>query len=503
MSERQYYGFEKATVTQEVACIDKGYPMTDFGAAWDFGQTTKTKFDLTVGYNDTRLRRDARDQGPDWQNRATEKINMATQAFVKWVLGDEHFVKLRALRDMPREKSGLSLDFASLLGPAFYVLLFQIPAPGMLVTLVQEKENKILTRMKMQGMSPLAHYVGTYLWNLFLYCLFTIITLIAGIAVYELKFFVLSDVGLLLVFILLYGNLQITCVFLLAHVFKASTHLRPFPMQRPIHAREPSLTILISSSYLALDRALRCQKSKSASVTTNLWLMLSGYLCGTLFSPLIAKDRWYMIIVEFIPTLGLFRGLYEFAEYAFLGAYTGKGGLDWSKLGDSKNGMSDVLLIFFFEWLILLVAGIIMHDESYYKAVINFGRSGGKRAQKFVEMSDMTGKVEPSSVDVEVQAEDVAEERQKVKKLIQKENKGPVLASNLRKVFKVGGTKKVACNGVDLGVMDGECIGLLGPNGAGKTTLINMLVGFLDPTEGEAFINNYNIRHDKAKIFER
>ena len=210
MNERQYCGFEKSAITQEVDCTGKGYAMVDYATAWDFGSSTKTKFDLKVSYNDTNLNREARDQGPDWQNRATEQVSMATQAFVKWVLGDEYSVRLRALRDMPREKKGLSLDFASLLGPAFYVLLFQLPAPAMLVMLVQEKENKILMRMKMQGMSPMAHYWGFYLWNLAIFVIFTIITLISGIAIYQLKFFTLSDIGLLLVFVLLYGNMQVS-----------------------------------------------------------------------------------------------------------------------------------------------------------------------------------------------------------------------------------------------------------------------------------------------------
>lgn len=41
------------------------------------------------------------------------------------------------------------------------------------------------------------------------------------------------------------------------------------------------------------------KKTKTAAVTGNLWLMLSGYLCGTLFTPLIAKDRWYMVRILF------------------------------------------------------------------------------------------------------------------------------------------------------------------------------------------------------------
>ncbi|UPR04645.1 ABC transporter A [Chloropicon primus] len=464
MNERQYCGFEKAVITQQVDCEGKGYPLMEYSTGWDFGLTTENNFDLIVAYNDSGLRRDQREEGPDWQNRATEQINMATQAFVKWVLGDEYSVKLRALRDMPREKKGLTLDFASLLGPVFYVLLFQLPAPSMLVTLIQEKENKVLTRMKMQGMSPLAHYIGCYLWNLLLWVLFMVITLISGYAVYDLKFFTLSDAGLLIVFILLYGNLQIAFVFILSHVFK---------------------------------------KSKSAAVSGNLWLMLSGYLCGTLFTPMIAKDRWYMVFLELIPTLGLFRGLFEFAEYAFLGAYTGNAGMNWSKFSDHKNGMEAVMLIFFFEWIVFVVIGVLMHDESYWRMVFGRPKSSSSKQGKFVEMTEMNKeKISPLEIETEVQEEDVAEERRKVRALEGSENKGPILASNLRKVYKVGASEKVACNGVDLGVEEGECIGLLGPNGAGKTTLINMLVGYVEPTEGEAYVSNLNIRHDKSKIFE-
>ena len=44
-------------------------------------------------------------------------------------------------------------------------------------------------------------------------------------------------------------------------------------------------------------------------------------------------------------------------------------------------------------------------------------------------------------------------------------------------------------------VQQGEIFGFLGPNGAGKTTTIRMLTTLLDPTEGTARINGYDITH--------
>ncbi len=41
---------------------------------------------------------------------------------------------------------------------------------------------------------------------------------------------------------------------------------------------------------------------------------------------------------------------------------------------------------------------------------------------------------------------------------------------------------------------EGEIIALLGPNGAGKSTLMNMIAGYLSPTEGDIFVCGKNIK---------
>ena len=42
-----------------------------------------------------------------------------------------------------------------------------------------------------------------------------------------------------------------------------------------------------------------------------------------------------------------------------------------------------------------------------------------------------------------------------------------------------------ALDGLNLEIGAGEVFGLLGPNGSGKTTALRLLLGFLQPSEGQ------------------
>lgn len=50
-----------------------------------------------------------------------------------------------------------------------------------------------------------------------------------------------------------------------------------------------------------------------------------------------------------------------------------------------------------------------------------------------------------------------------------------------------------AVKNLNFEIKHGEVIGLLGPNGAGKSTTMNMLTGFIEPTEGTILINGNDI----------
>ena len=46
-----------------------------------------------------------------------------------------------------------------------------------------------------------------------------------------------------------------------------------------------------------------------------------------------------------------------------------------------------------------------------------------------------------------------------------------------------------AVDNINFKIEEGEIIGLLGPNGAGKSTTMNMITGYIEPTEGEIIVN--------------
>ncbi len=69
-------------------------------------------------------------------------------------------------------------------------------------------------------------------------------------------------------------------------------------------------------------------------------------------------------------------------------------------------------------------------------------------------------------------------------------------------VSKHFGSKK-AVDVLNLTIKDGEIFGFLGPNGAGKTTTIKMLVGLLEPSGGEVFLNGLNVRKNPLEAKQK
>ncbi|MEE3202522.1 MAG: ABC transporter ATP-binding protein [Acidobacteriota bacterium] len=61
----------------------------------------------------------------------------------------------------------------------------------------------------------------------------------------------------------------------------------------------------------------------------------------------------------------------------------------------------------------------------------------------------------------------------------------------------------VAVNNISFAIPEGQVVAFLGPTGAGKTTMMRMLTGYLAPSDGEAVIAGFDVRHDRITASRR
>ncbi len=86
------------------------------------------------------------------------------------------------------------------------------------------------------------------------------------------------------------------------------------------------------------------------------------------------------------------------------------------------------------------------------------------------------------------------------------EKKSCLRGEGLTKIFGLGRTRTVAVDHVDFDFKEGEIISIVGESGSGKTTLAKMLLGLINPTEGEIYFQGQkrDIKtHKKKKEYWR
>jgi len=62
--------------------------------------------------------------------------------------------------------------------------------------------------------------------------------------------------------------------------------------------------------------------------------------------------------------------------------------------------------------------------------------------------------------------------------------------------FSYPETNDKAIKNISLNIKQGQCIGIIGKTGSGKTTLIDIILGFLNPSNGDIIANNTPIKND-------
>ncbi|UCD80135.1 MAG: ATP-binding cassette domain-containing protein [Desulfobacterales bacterium] len=78
----------------------------------------------------------------------------------------------------------------------------------------------------------------------------------------------------------------------------------------------------------------------------------------------------------------------------------------------------------------------------------------------------------------------------------------------IRKTFKAGTIdEKIAINGIDLHIPEGDFVTVIGSNGAGKSTLLNLISGTVEPDAGEIYLDGNQVtrlpEHKRSKYLGR
>ncbi|KAG5522833.1 hypothetical protein RHGRI_034846 [Rhododendron griersonianum] len=451
-------------VTQEAICVQgqnlwrnsyseindelyKGYrkgnsegKINEIVAAYDFLNSDTSNFNVSIWYNSTY--KNDTGNGPLALLRVPRSVNLASNAYLQLLRGPATKMLFEFVKEMPKPATQLRLDFASLLGPLFFTWVIIQLFPVILTSLVYEKQQKLRIMMKMHGLGDGPYLMISYAYFLALSIAYMLCFVIFG-SVIGLKFFTLNDYSIQFVFYFIYINLQIALAFLVASFFS---------------------------------------NVKTATVIGYVLVFGTGLLGGFLFQFFVEDTSFpggWIIVMELYPGFSLYRGLYEFSQYAFSGNYMGTHGMRWGDLSDSNNGMRDVLIIMSLEWLVVLfVAYYIDQVVSSGRSPLFFLNNFRKKHLSSPSLKGHSSEIQGSKVFIEMDKRDVAQEREKVEQLLLEPNTNhSIICDKLKKVYpkRDGNPEKVAVRGMSLALPQGECFGMLGPNGAGKTSFINMV----------------------------
>ncbi|KAF9671484.1 hypothetical protein SADUNF_Sadunf12G0052500 [Salix dunnii] len=489
INDQIYQGYEKGNAERKY---------NEILGAYDFMNTNDNNFSVNVWYNATY--KDS-DNGEFYLVRLPRAINLVSNAYLQSIRGSGFGMILEFVKEMPKTSTKLKLDIASLLGTLFFTWVVLQLFPVVLTALVYEKQQKLRIMMKMHGLGDGPYWMISYMYFLAISALYMFVFVIFG-SIVGLKFFTLNDYFIQFVFYFLYINLQISLAFLVSAFFsnvKTATVvgyicvfgtglLGGFLFQSFVedisfpNAGSSSIDCWETYSVglqVLFSTSCCCWLSMRNSCLGFIYCLFLLFAIFILMGVVSLVTEGWIIFMELYPGFALYRGLYEFAEYALQGNSMGIDGMKWGNMSDSENGMSDVMIIMLLEWLAVLCI-------AYYVDQV-FASGSGKNPkyllQKFRKKRPSSFRRpslgrQGSKVFVDMDKPDVIQEREKVEQLLlEPTTTHSIVCDNLRKVYpgRDGNPEKLAVRGLSLAIPRGECFGMLGPNGAGKTSFISMV----------------------------
>ncbi|KAF9976452.1 hypothetical protein BGZ73_008587 [Actinomortierella ambigua] len=456
-------------------------------AAKKFGYT------LQVGV-DMRLSNAA--NYPDRGFRLMQQHTSLTNAILK-AAGNATKIT-HGFRGMPMLYSTkMELPIASMVGRILYPFGVSFLLPIFVITLVKEKEERILVMMRMSGLKSFTYYVAHYIHFYALHLLSSIMFVLAGLA-FKLPLFTKVEAGVFILVFFFWGHVQIALAFFLSCFFsKSRTALvivfllvlcgvivaiatetifeeDAAPLGYfvwPAFAFYRALSVMSRSSYDSRYQPYKVKDLKSDDevfqviiamvIETFVFLALAFYLTEVLPTEYGVRQPWHFIVSK--PFKALFGKSQQPTSRATGGSNSSRPDPDLERQGPTG-------------------ANLVRRLSTL---------SGSSRVNSKQTLRErVQGEIPLDAEEVRFEDADVKAERARVLHN-QYSADSPLVIKNMRKVYPTN--KKLAVKNVTLAVERDIIFGLLGPNGAGKTSLIHILTGLYEPTQGWARLAGYEL----------
>jgi ATP-binding cassette subfamily A (ABC1) protein 3 len=345
--------------------------------------------------------------------------------------------------------------FAGVLG-FFMFVTSMVPVARMIGRIVTEKESKVREAMKMMGLSDTPYWVSWVIMYTLIYFISAIGCTLVGIPIFKY-----SNKFVVFLIFFLYG---LSCI---------------------------SFSMLISSFFT---------KTKTAILVGIVAFFVSYFSIFAIDENTPNSARMGLSLFNTIAmalgffTLLTFEGVEEGSNFSNLDDRYLHTSVQDCLIMLAVDTIIYALLAFYFDKVIPSEYGTKLpwyfpFSPSYWR-----GRSLNDDNLNETERRMLLDEMNQTRQEMQENIEGVDNSLQR-----QIESGKAMVVRGLRKHFG----NKIAVDGIDLEMYEGQIFALLGHNGAGKTTTISMLTGMLGPTAGEMTVNKLKFDTDMEEIRQK
>lgn len=399
----------------------------------------------------------------------------------------------------PGNKVFMEFDFISSLGSFFLYMPIAFGFMLQITELLSEKSRGIKLYMTVSGLNPFVHIISWTIYNILISLYFAITTCIIA---YIFNF-------------TLFNNVPWT--FWIVYLFLCGFSMNLLALAISSIAGADKTGYSISYAFLLFSFVFQvCTSNPNSvngfyrhtllpSVLRNIFEFYPGFNYIKIWADLIYFSGTYFDVMEGRYLHGkTFEWKYFFNDYE---KNTIKGLLVFYSISHSfyfilRNIVLYYLITIYCEFTTESNQGVSKGPIHWFKTKIHDYQHRQALKRRYNQLGD---EKDDSGV-LDHQHKSAKEEEKLVDDIINNDSRrlyDSIILNGISKVYKRGLIcPKVnhALKSVKFTINKGEIFTILGQNGAGKTTLMNILTGFLEPTDGDAYVLGHSIPNELSTI---